>query len=374
MRWIGLIIIALFIFGGPLWGATADDYYNAGNTYFQQKQYEKSIPYYKAVIQMIPAHWMAYEYLAQACYLTGRYEEAYDACQKGLEINSDSKILQDIQTKLGPMMARPPMPEAPSKGKRVHGRVMLEGPPLAPVFWVKASTKYDYSMEGDLNKSVLGWNKASPSAGATEINASAGNSGFGLKLEGGYGIDPKNGMTLAFSLMDLDGFHGRAIGSAVTFTQNIDPWIFGMELDYCRFWPHDDYRFYLKGGLGYYDAFVVVRQVINGSVTGLNYTSTGSNGGGLSNGDFGFNIGAGFELRLEKDLGLELSVAFRYATISNITFSDKLTGGVLELGTLPNGFIGIVDSTTTGGPNGNKVTTLDLTGGEAALSLDYYIF
>ena len=363
--------MAVFGWCAQVFGATADDYYNAARNFFKQGQYSQSIPYFKATLTLIPNHWLAYEGLAQAYYFNKQYEDADDACRKGLAINPESKILQNLEEKMGPLMARPPMPIKAVKGK--SGRLVLEGPPLEPVFWVKGSFKYDYSLEGDFNSATNGFKIAAPSAGTTTHTSSAGNGGLGFKLEGGYGLDSRNGMTLTLSAMEMDGFHAHAHGAGVTLVEDFDPLVLGLEMDYCHFWPHDDYRFYIKGGVGYYDALIACNQAVGSAVPGL-----GDFSGTVGNGDFGVNLGGGFEIRMGDDLGLELSAAFRYATVSDLTYSytDKATGDkkALGLAILPTGFIGVVDSSTVGGQNGSRLLSMDLTGIEVGLSIDYYVF
>jgi hypothetical protein len=81
---------------------------------------------------------------------------------------------------------------------------------------------------------------------------------------------------------------------------------------------------------------------------------------------------------LEDHLGLELSVMFRYVTLSNFTVNGPQqadgTVPVYGLVTMPDGFIGVADTATINDTTQNRFLTMDLTGVEAALSLDYYFF
>ena len=377
----GLWVLSL---GSPSQGATPDAYFNAGNTYMRQGHYDKAIPYFRATLNLEPNHALAYEGLARCYYQLGQYDQAYEASQKGLQIYPESTILQAINERLGPRMAKPPMPEVQGPGKVVKGgRVIKEGPMLAPQFWVKAALKYDYSFEGDFNQAVNGWKTAAPNYGATVYDASAGNGGLGGKLEFGYGLDAWDGLTLTLSAFQEDGFHGHANGivgsgsTPATLTSDFNPLVTAIEADYCLFWPHDDHRFYIKGGFGYYYGFVGFRQQ-NQPATVLWGNLPGPYSGTLGSGDFGVNLGAGYELRLEDHLGLELSVMFRYATLSNFTVDGPKQPDnsvpVYGLVTMPDGFIGVADTATINDTTQNRFLTMDLTGVEAALSLDYYFF
>jgi hypothetical protein len=363
-------------------GATPDAYFNAGSTYLRQGHYDKAIPYFRATLNLDPNHALAYEGLARCYYQLGQYEQAYEISHKGLQVYPESTILQTINERLGPRMAKPPMPEAQGPGKVVkNGRVIQEGPMLAPQFWVKGALKYDYSFEGDFNKAVDGWKVAAPNYGATVYDASAGNGGLGGKLEFGYGLDAWDGLTLTLSAFQEDGFHGHANGIVnsvpATLTSDFNPLVASVEADYCLFWPHDDYRFYIKGGFGYYYSFVGFRQM-NQPATVAWGNLPGPYSGTLGSGDFGVNLGAGYELRLEDHLGLELSVMFRYVTLSNFTVNGPQqadgTVPVYGLVTMPDGFIGVADTATINDTTQNRFLTMDLTGVEAALSLDYYFF
>ena len=377
-----LSALILFLGSRSSQAATPDAYYNAGNAYLKQGHYDKAVPYFRATLNLDPNHALAYEGLARCYYQLGQYEEAYETTQKGLQVYPESTLLQTINERLGPRMAKPPMPEAQGKGKVVqNGRVVKEGPMLAPKFWVKGSLKYDYSLETDFNQAVNGWKTAAPNQGATVYDASAGNSGFGGKLEFGYGLDPWDGLTLTLSAFQEDGFHGTASGIVksvpATLTSDFTPLVTGIEADYCLFWPHDDYRFYIKGGFGYYYGFINFQQKNQPATIQWGNLPLGSSGV-FGGGDFGLNLGGGYELRLEDHLSLELSVTARYATMSSFIVNgpvvDNAPTPVWGLVTMPDGFIGWTDTSNINSTTGNKFLTLDLTGVEAALSLDYYFF
>ncbi|HVZ80127.1 MAG TPA: tetratricopeptide repeat protein [bacterium] len=376
---VWVLLLLAFFPASPSRAATPDAYYNAGNLYLHQGHYDKAVPYFRAVLNLDPNHALAYEGLAECYYRLGQYDQAYEACQKGLVLYPESAMLQAINQRLGPRMAKPPMPVVQGPGKVVQGgRVIQEGPMLAPQFWVKGALKYDYSFESDFNQAVNGWKTAAPNNGATVYDASAGNSGFGGKMEFGYGLDAWDGLTLTLSAFAEDGFHGTARSAApATLTSDFNPLVTAVEADYCLFWPHDDYRFYIKGGFGYYYSFIGFQQR-NQPVTTLWGNLPGTYSGTLGSGDFGLNLGGGYELRLEDHLGLELSILARYATLSQFTVNGpKNPDGstpVYGLISMPDGFIGVADTATINNTTHNKFLTMDLTGVEVALSLDYYFF
>lgn len=369
-------LFLLILLGAPSgWCATADDYYNAASGYVRQGLYDKAVPFFKATLSLSPNHALAYEGLARCYYNLRRYEEAYDACQKGLAVYPESQTLQMIQERLGPMMAKPPMPTAPAQGKVLsNGRVIKEGPPLAPVFWIKGTLFSDYSMEGEFNQGVNGWKAGTSIYGATQADGSAGNFSFGAKLEGGYNFDPEDGMVLTTLVMGEDGLHGRASDAASTITNDLGPIVVGLEMDYCRFWPHDDYRFYVRGGVGYYYAFIVSTTSVEGPTGMMGAVTEIGDGGVFGSGDFGVNLGAGYELRVDKETSVELSLSFRYATISQFQRPGDANGGVLGLVDYPDGIIGSIDTKTMGQVKDVHFLTMDLTGVQLGLCFNYYIF
>jgi len=374
-----LILSACFLFplivSQPVFAAVAADYYNAGATCLENHQYEKSISYFKAAISIDPNDWRSYQGLATAYNDLGNYGDAYDACEKSLEINPNNPSLRQWMEVLKPKALSPPLVPA---SKSSPGQKGWEGPPLDPLFWIKVSGDWAYCAEEDLNDFVNGWNVAVNSMGATNIKASGGNSAMGYRFEFGHNLDKDNGIALLFSSFTLDSFNGSGSMGASQISESIKPSVYGFELEYYRFWPHYDYRWFLKAGVGYYSVTANFSSYF-GTYTWPStpfYLNTPGQGGVLpmQNGDFGVNIGGGYELRVSHDMGLQLSGAFRYASVTELTASSIYYPNiVLGLATSPKGFIGYVNTDEIG-KNGINFMTIDLTGVEFDLGLVYYIF
>ena len=83
-------------------GVPAEDYYNAGISLFQQKDYEKAIQYFHAAIQEKNDLWQAYQFFGEAYYQISNRTEAVVAIRQSLKLHPDNpdlkKFLAMIQT------------------------------------------------------------------------------------------------------------------------------------------------------------------------------------------------------------------------------------------------------------------------------------
>jgi hypothetical protein len=111
---IGLICI------GSTGFSLADDnslqYYQAGNTFYSQKNYDQAIRYYQAAVQMNPKSWKAYQGLGNCYYAKGDKAKALTNYQKALDINPNNPQLtlfvQNLRSQLG---SAPPQQAGNSK-------------------------------------------------------------------------------------------------------------------------------------------------------------------------------------------------------------------------------------------------------------------
>lgn len=93
----------------------ADDnsmqYYQTGNTFYSQKNYDQAIRYYEAAVQMNPKLWQAYQGLGNCYYAKGDKTEALKNYEKCLDLNPDNPQLnpfvQNLRTQLN---SAPPLP------------------------------------------------------------------------------------------------------------------------------------------------------------------------------------------------------------------------------------------------------------------------
>jgi|GEM_PF-3488445 tetratricopeptide (TPR) repeat protein len=76
--------------------ATADEYYRAGLSLFQQKQFKQSADYLKAAVQLEPSHWQAYQALGNSQYQSGQVPEAIASYEKALLLNPNNPPLRNF--------------------------------------------------------------------------------------------------------------------------------------------------------------------------------------------------------------------------------------------------------------------------------------
>jgi len=353
-------------------GATAEDYYNTGLNLYQNGKYLNAITYLKAAVSLDPNHWRALDVLAFSENAVQNYVDALDHCEASLALHPDNAPLVKLDQQLKPLVYTPPLfpaPPSPHKGR-------LEGPPINPIFWIKGSGLFDYSLEEDLNNAPNGWNTQTATLGGGKISSSSGNTGFGFKAELGYQLDPENAMSICFSNFSGDNFQGKAIFGTIPENITIQPGLNAFDIKYTHYWVHDNCRINLNFGVGYYDGSFSFQAPAT-VYTNLPYFNVFENGNvPFDKGDFGVELGGGYELRVDKDLGLVLSGAFRYLSISEVTLSGVMingTAGTLGLVVYPSGFIGIADAKDVN-HNGVRWTTFDFTGFQADVGLIYYIF
>ncbi len=86
-----LLLITVPVEAKPI---AAEDYYNAGLSLFQQKDYTKAIQYFHAAIQEKTDFWQAYQFLGEAYYQTSNRTEAVVAIQESLRIHPKNPELK----------------------------------------------------------------------------------------------------------------------------------------------------------------------------------------------------------------------------------------------------------------------------------------
>jgi len=90
-----LLFAILFLAFVPVHAAVpAEDYYNAGISLFQQKDYDKAIQYFHAAIQEKSDFWQAYQFLGEAYYQNSNRTEAVVAIEESLKLHHDNPDLR----------------------------------------------------------------------------------------------------------------------------------------------------------------------------------------------------------------------------------------------------------------------------------------
>lgn len=342
-------------------GSTAEDYYNVGLALYQKQNYLDAIPYLQEAVSLDPKHWQAFEILARSENAIDNYIDALDHCEISLSLHPDNPSLFHLDHELKPKVYTPPL--MPRGVKAPGGQ--QEGPPINPLFWIKGAILFDYSTEADIDHAPNGWNETAKFLGGNNINSSAGNVGFGERLEIGRNLDSGNALSLSFSNFILDGFEGSAQIGTAQEAVTIQPSFISLGIKYYHYWAHENDRTYLNAGIDFYDGMFSISNATPGSSNPPYYLVP--SGYSLEKGDFGLNVGAGYELRVAKNIGLELSVSLYYASISTVSNNG------LGLVVYPNGYMG-VEPTTLINQNGVRWAVFDLTGFQSDLGMMFYFF
>jgi len=113
-----LIILVLLFSENVFSAATSDQYLAAGNTLYQQKDYQKAVLYYKAAVQVDPGNAIAFQRLGNTYYLLGQKSDALTAYQHALAINPNNpqltNFVQALQAQLGSGVPAAPAVSRPS--------------------------------------------------------------------------------------------------------------------------------------------------------------------------------------------------------------------------------------------------------------------
>jgi tetratricopeptide (TPR) repeat protein len=105
MNRVGLAWFVFFLFLGSAGLSAAQDlsmrYYQAGNTLYLQKNYDRAILYYNAALQTNPNLWQAYQGLGNCSYAQGDKVKALSDYQKCLSLHPDNPSLSSFTQSLG---------------------------------------------------------------------------------------------------------------------------------------------------------------------------------------------------------------------------------------------------------------------------------
>lgn len=412
----------------------AQEYDDLGMALYRQGLYAKSIPYFQNAVQADPQDWEGYENLGNAYFKINANTDALNAYQKSLQINPDNStlenIVQTLQTNNTPVPANaelnqsavapapppanaaPPSSQSAESEEPIQGNPQTQAPPpqggqpsetiivrhrrrryvenfeptyadgLNPIdhakFWAKFETAYNYSLQSDLNNSASSINSESANGtlyGDSNWSGTATMSSNGYMAGGEFGflLDPYNGLAIGFRYIQSNDFVFNAVNSAPATVgsshdfENGDftPYVVPITLDYYMFFPDRDGRFFISLGGGYYAAAVNISENYNFS----NYNDAsyyGSPTGTLTGGGFGCEASIGREFAIGRHFGLEVFARGRFAQISGLR-------GVLSDGN-SYGLDKFSDGTVDINQGSSGTATLDFTGFDAGISLNWYSF
>lgn len=415
---------------------TAQDYRDMGQALFQRGLYAKAVDYYQQAVSADPNDWQSYQAMGDAYMKMNADAEALRAYQKSLQINSNNPTVQaqvnsltasGVQASANPSPSQPGPAASTSPSNNPSGNFDESQPVtetqtvikrrnpyrpaavtyndnLAPMdhakLWTQFSIGYTNSRGGDLITSANSWNTDIANNGWTG-SAITSNDGLNLGFELGFLINPNNGIGLGVKYVSMADYNlnvnyqNAQIISGTFYDSDFDqttlsPYIIPITLDYYLFLPDHDGRFFLSLGAGYYFADVHVNRNYSAIIQSYNQVPSDPNyanefdqySGDLTAGAPGFQVSLGRDFAISRNMSISLFVEGRYAKLTNFQGTITDTSGNsanVGLATEPgitssdsNPAVFIEDQTQIGGANGNKYSTIDFTGVDVSLALNFY--
>ncbi len=253
--------------------------------------------------------------------------------------------------------------------------------------WTKFDLSYDYADQTDLMNGAAVINSqtyVNPGGlGSYTGSVMASHNGLGLGFELGFLLNPSSGIAFGAHYLQTDEYNANVNypnagpdSESVTLLPTVVP----ITLDYYFFLPDGNGRFFLSVGAGFYTANVWVSQnTTSDNFLGSNNTIGSPDvwAGNVSSSCVGFQAGLGRDFALNNRFGITLFIDGRYAKISN--FHGKLldSNAASEnfgLATGANGGVDIDSTANITAANNEHYTTIDFTGFEAGLALNFYHF
>jgi tetratricopeptide (TPR) repeat protein len=362
-----------FLCAANVLAATANDYYNAGLSCYQQGQYDMAVQYFRAVVESQPYHWQAYQYLGSAYAAKGNYADALNAYQQSLQINPNNPALRRYVDQIRPMV-----PEAVSTGNANAGNTAAAPITHAGVdpFWkehkvfLQVGAFLGTAMLGDIKNGEAAWKKQNQ-AGSEGYDTYNANGGF---IELGIVIDPWDAISFSYGGMgggtaewgyrrNLDNY-GKPQDE---LKQDIQLYCNYAGIDYYRFIPDSAGRWFAKVGIELYSVFGDYSyNLVQGGST---IDTRGADLNGLA---LGGSFALGRQFRLFGAVGLEISGRAQYANVGQVGGDyRKLSGHKLALAVAPDGSVIGVDQQMIG-TNGLRYANIDWSGFEGRAALLFY--
>jgi hypothetical protein len=330
MKHTGFLVAASFIFIGLTGLSFAQDqsmqYYQAGNTLYSQKDYDKAITYYQYATQLNPNQWQAYQGLGNCYYAKGDKATAVTNYQKSLAINPNNPQLSQFVQTIQPQAAPPPSastaaassstsspgPSATSPGTGANPNLPRQGKIVFEV--------------GDSDW-IGSWNDLTNVYGGAVTSAS---NPFGVELNLGaaYVLSP-NFQLGARAQFLLKTPETASFGSYLT-----EEWsesLLGGAVEGEGVFPISD-------GINFIGAAEVGFYTLVGSTFTASYTGYSSQTANLSGSGPGGMLSAGIELLMDsnKSWALDIGALYQFISISPVTGTVSGGGGSGTPQTLKN--------------------------------------
>jgi len=350
--------------------------YQKGMTAYNLGDYEKALEDFTAALDENPDSWNAYQQQGYCFYHLGRRNEMTAAFNESLRLHPNNTELKAFLAGLS-NAPNPPTPVPSHPWKSAKARTRLTTPSTTPVpthstlseraetsSWLKLSGDISYGALGDLTNAANYWNQELAKFSAPG-NASVANWGFQFGLEGGLALDKNNALSVQTIFETGHGFQEH-LNYSSPVTESINPQLFTFGVNYYRYFPANNGRFFLTAGVLFGEAIVDYYQddpieTFQGPLVGNN---------------LGFTLGAGQEWKMSSTVGFELAGRFRYLNISQLQNNYFVSSGgsgkaVLAVDSL--GDIGLA-SPQAFGQGSLRYATMDFTGFDLGFSFNFYLF
>jgi hypothetical protein len=401
-----------FLASAPLFAAAAQDYDQAGMALFRAGQYEKSIQYFNNAVQVDSTDWQGYEDMGNAYLKLDDKPNALSSYQKALQLKPGDSTLQALVDNLTdqvgsgtstedqtqPETSNPPAESqddssyaAPPQTTIVvrhprryrvfqrplpnynDGLAMMDHAPI----WNSFSIGYAYSSMTDLINGVNGTNQAIAADSDSGL-ATFNNSGIGLNVELGFLINPYNGIGVGIGYRrNSDLNENINFNNGGDFqTINLQPQVVPITIDYFLFLPDKGGRFFISAGAGYYFGDVRVDNNFDFSIQQGSPDADEFTGDLVSSG-LGFQLGVGRDFAVSDRIGVSIFAKGYYAKLTNFqgTLIDQNgSTGQFGLAIDSDGSVDVPNTSQIGGTSGARYATVDFTGFDIGMSINFYTF
>jgi len=352
---------------------TSDDYYQAGLSLYQQKNYPQAVSYFKAAIQMDPGNWQAFQVLGYCDYAVNDIPDAESAFDQSLKLNPNNPGLQSFDNNLRaqnpPLFAPVTAATAPAPGNSPNSEntpAAVSQMPIPDNFkkprWGNVYIGGVYATMGDLPAAASAVKKNYAYENPT---VSVSNIGFEFGAEGGFTLDPYNAIGLEVGGAYFAGYQDSVSYSGHSGSDTYQPTMIDVGLKYIHSFLTGGSGFQIGAGLGLYITDLNVNQMSDSTILAT---------GPMIGIGWGGTLDLGWETNLGGPFSLNASLRGRFATTSNIQGQFKDSSGNLHqlgLATDSTGIVGLAQTSAIG-TNGIRWANVDYTGADLAIGLTYH--
>lgn len=370
-----LAVLPSFVFADG-----AEDDYQKGLSFYQQKQYDQAIVYLREATNLAPDSWQAYQALGNALYMSGDKKDALDAFDKSLDINPNNPQLKAFADNLAAQVdtesaqgAAPPADSSGMSSSSPGHKPVFRGPHIFQKgAWAYVQTGVINSTLGDLSTGAqaLPNNLTYTEIGLSPVgiaSATASNSGTGFLLggEAGYSFDPENAVGLAVNLGFFGGYSDHILTTGGdTITNTFSPIMYELGVLYHHYFLMGDSRLGLEAGPAFYLTTMEVDSEEDGNIL-LSGPMQGYGFGGI--------LGAEYDISF-KNFSIDIFAHGRLASTSNIQGSGTdIYGNPIQAGLAVDTTNNSVfpDYTSNIGVGNERWANVDYTGFDAGLAVTY---